>query len=34
MLAGHIGTASGLSSYRAVDPQVAERVLGHVLVPD
>jgi hypothetical protein len=31
VLAGHIGTASGLSSYRAVDPQVAERVLGHVL---
>lgn len=31
VLAGHIGTASGLSSYPAVDPQVAERVLGHVL---
>ena len=31
VLAGHIGTASGLSSYRAVDPQTAERVLGHVL---
>lgn len=31
VLAGHVGTASGLSSYRAVDPQVAERVLGHVL---
>ena len=31
VLAGHVGTASGLSSYRAVDPQTAERVLGHVL---
>lgn len=31
VLGGRIGTASGLSSYRAVDPQVAERVLGHVL---
>lgn len=31
VLAGHIGTASGLSSYRAVDPQTAERALGHVL---
>ena len=31
VLAGRVGTASGLSSYRAVDPQVAERVLGHVL---
>lgn len=31
VLAGRIGTASGLSSYRAVDPQVAERVLGVVL---
>ena len=31
VLAGRIGTASGLSSYRAVDPQLAERVLGHVL---
>jgi hypothetical protein len=31
VLAGHIGTASGLSSYRAVDTQAAERVLGHVL---
>lgn len=31
VLAGHVGTASGLSSYRAVDPQAAERVLGHVL---
>ena len=31
VLAGRIGTASGLSSYRAVDVQDAERVLGHVL---
>lgn len=31
VLAGRIGTASGLSSYRAVDVQAAERVLGHVL---
>ncbi len=31
VLAGRVGTASGLSSYRAVDPQAAERVLGHVL---
>lgn len=31
VLDGSIGTASGLSSYRAVDPQEAERVLGHVL---
>jgi methionine synthase II (cobalamin-independent) len=31
VLAGHVGTASGLSVYRAVDPQTAERVLGHVL---
>jgi hypothetical protein len=31
VLAGHVGTASGLSAYRAVDPQTAERVLGHVL---
>lgn len=31
VLAGRIGTASGLSSYRAVDPQQAERILGHVL---
>lgn len=31
VLAGRVGTASGLSSYRAVDPQVAERVLRHVL---
>jgi hypothetical protein len=31
VLAGRVGTASGLSSYRAVDAQVAERVLGHVL---
>ncbi len=32
VLAGRIGTASGLSSYRAVDVQDAERVLGHVLL--
>jgi methionine synthase II (cobalamin-independent) len=31
VLAGRIGTASGLSSYRAVDPQTAERLIGHVL---
>ena len=31
VLAGHVGTASGLSSYKAVDPQIAEKVLGHVL---
>lgn len=31
VLAGRIGTASGLSSYRAVDPQQAGRVLSHVL---
>jgi methionine synthase II (cobalamin-independent) len=31
VLEGRIGTASGLSSYRAVDPQVAERLLRHVL---
>lgn len=31
VLAGRIGTASGLSSYRAVDPQVAGAVLGQVL---
>ncbi len=31
VLAGRIGTSSGLSTYRAVDPQVAERILGHVL---
>jgi hypothetical protein len=31
VLAGRIGTSSGLSSYRAVDPQDAERVLGQVL---
>lgn len=31
VLAGRIGTASGLSTYRAVDAQAAERVLGHVL---
>jgi methionine synthase II (cobalamin-independent) len=31
VLAGRIGTASGLSSYRAVDGQDAERVLRHVL---
>jgi len=31
VLAGRIGTASGLSSYRAVDPQTAERLLGHVM---
>ena len=31
VLAGRIGTASGLSSYRAVDPQDAQRWLGHVL---
>lgn len=31
VLAGRIGTASGLSSYRAVDPLDAQRVLGHVL---
>ncbi len=30
VLAGRIGTASGLSSYRAVDVQVAERELGRV----
>ena len=30
VLAGRIGTASGLSSYRAVDAQVAERELGRV----
>lgn len=32
VLAGRIGTSSGLSAYRAVDPQEAERVLGHVLM--
>ncbi len=31
VLAGRIGTASGLSSYRAVDGQDAERALGRVL---
>ncbi len=31
VLAGRIGTASGLSSYRAVDVVDAERVLGHVI---
>lgn len=31
VLAGRIGTASGLSAYRAVDVQHAERVLGHVI---
>jgi hypothetical protein len=31
VLAGRIGTASGLSSYRAVDPQEAERMLRMVL---
>lgn len=31
VLAGRIGTASGLSSYRAVDPQHAGRVLSHVI---
>lgn len=31
VLDGRVGTSSGLSSYRAVDPQEAERVLGHVL---
>jgi methionine synthase II (cobalamin-independent) len=31
VLEGRIGTASGLSSYRAVDPQVAGRALGTVL---
>lgn len=31
VLAGRIGTASGLSSYRAVDPQDAGRALAHVL---
>lgn len=31
VLAGRIGTSSGLSSYRAVDPQDAERILGTVL---
>jgi methionine synthase II (cobalamin-independent) len=31
VLEGRIGTASGLSSYRAVDPQDAERALRHVL---
>jgi hypothetical protein len=31
VLAGRIGTASGLSSYGPVDPQVAERALRHVL---
>ena len=31
VLAGRIGTASGLSSYRAVDPQDAERAMSHVL---
>lgn len=31
VLEGRIGTSSGLSSYRAVDPQEAERVLGHVM---
>ncbi|MHB1066565.1 MAG: uroporphyrinogen decarboxylase/cobalamine-independent methonine synthase family protein [Candidatus Nanopelagicales bacterium] len=31
VLAGRIGTASGLSSYRAVDEQAAERVLRGVL---
>ena len=31
VLEGRIGTASGLSSYRAVDPQVAGRALGLVL---
>lgn len=31
VLEGRIGTASGLSSYAAVDPQVAERVLGWVM---
>lgn len=31
VLAGRIGTASGLSSYRAVDEQDAGRVLRHVL---
>lgn len=31
VLEGRIGTASGLSSYRAVDPQAAERVLRHVV---
>ncbi|MDI1290967.1 MAG: methionine synthase, partial [bacterium] len=30
VLAGRIGTASGLSSFRAVDVQVAERELGRV----
>jgi methionine synthase II (cobalamin-independent) len=31
VLAGRIGTSSGLSSYRAVDPQVAEKLMRHVL---
>ena len=31
VLDGRIGTASGLSSYAAVDTQVAERILGSVL---
>jgi hypothetical protein len=31
VLAGRVGTASGLSTYRAVDPQAAERVLRHVV---
>lgn len=30
VLAGRIGTASGLSAYRAVDPQAAQRALGLV----
>jgi methionine synthase II (cobalamin-independent) len=31
VLEGRIGTASGLSTYRAVDGQQAEKVLGHVI---
>ncbi len=31
VLAGRVGTASGLSSYRAVEPADAERALGRVL---
>jgi hypothetical protein len=31
VLDGHVGTASGLSAYRAVDPQHAGRVLRHVM---
>jgi len=31
VLEGRIGTASGLSAYRAIDGQAAERVLSHVI---